>query len=217
MVARKKLNLNRHKKREANSGSFQKGNVAAVGHKSGNTIAHRSTRRIISKEWFNALLELDPQSQKTMASRLIRKACRDGLLDGKLALAVLEEGTNRIEGKSLQPIVTADMMDKPQQITPDMSPAEAERIFRSMLRRPGTQGDIIDLDEDEEYMPASLPAPKKPDPKPTISQRKPIEEKELDDEIQPDIPADKFVENARRDLHVSPYRKALDNPRMKGR
>jgi hypothetical protein len=158
MVQRRKLNLNGHKKREANSGSFKRGNVAAVGHKSGNTIAHRNTRRIISKEWFKTLLELDPKTQMTMASRLIRKACRDGLLDGKLALAVLEEGTNRIEGKSLQPIVTADMTESATStplITREMSPQQAAEIFKSMLRRPGTTGDLIDLDEDEDYTPSA--------------------------------------------------------------
>jgi len=158
-------------------GTFQKGNQVALGNKGGQTQARRITRRIISKEWLAALTELDPKTQMTMARRLIRKVCEDGLQDSLIGLAVLKEGANRVEGTAVTPIITASMDEPVPMITREMTPAEATRIYQGMLRRTGTDigGDIVDLDDEEDYRPRrpALPAPKEPVAvEPTISQRK---------------------------------------------
>jgi hypothetical protein len=117
MVARKIL-------KKPNKGQFQPGNKLSIGRPNG----QRITQRVISKEWFHALMEMDPQTQMTMARRLIRKACQDGLLNGKLAIQVLQEGTNRVEGQAVMPILAAIQQEQAPQITRDMSPNEAARV-----------------------------------------------------------------------------------------
>jgi hypothetical protein len=219
MVERRKPKLNGQKK----PSGFQKGNTLAIGNPGGNTPERRITRRIISREWFNELTRMDPQTQMTTARRLIRKAIKDGLQDGVRALAVLKEGTDRIEGNAVQPLIIASMNEQTPTINRNMSPAEAEAVFRSMLRRPGEQIDIDELEEDTvsqstDYSRLTQSNKLSGNPeKGEKGEKQPLDERLRNATKTEELDDDRDEAAVRKTLHTSPYERALNHPKMRER
>jgi hypothetical protein len=167
--------------------TFQKGNKLAVANR-GNNSQRRMTGRFISKEWYEALIDLDPQDQIPVIRKLVRKAIKLGQESNKLqdVLDLLKEGTDRTEGKAVQPLITAAVKD-PRMITSDMTPGEAAKIYQDML-----SGE--DLEEYDD--PPALPAPAG-----SYARR---QRQELDDEDEEPKPTARPKKSIPRErLHIS--------------
>jgi hypothetical protein len=101
-------------------------------------------------------------------------------------LDLLKEGTDRTEGKAVQPLITAAVKD-PRMITSDMTPGEAAKIYQDML-----SGE--DLEEYDD--PPALPAPAG-----SYARR---QRQELDDEDEEPKPTARPKKSIPRErLHIS--------------
>jgi hypothetical protein len=170
-------------------GTFQKGNKAWKGR--GYPLARRQTNRFFAETLFHEMTALDPKEQQTQFTLIVRRAIKDAKQDGQLAVRLVLDVCNRFLGQPTLPVAWKDLTDHKEAvptITREMTPAEAQRIFMGMLRRPkddpetnkakererlldyGPNGPAIDLDdEDEDLSPPVLPPPpKEPVRDPTI-------------------------------------------------
>jgi hypothetical protein len=211
----KRLMLNKPKQ-SPNSGSFKPGHTLSVGNR-GYPLARRQTNRFFAETLFHEMIALDPKEQQTQFTLIVRRAIRDAKQDGQLAVRLVLDVCNRFLGQPTLPVAWKDLTDAKEQvptITREMTPAEAQRIFMGMLRRPnddpetnkarererlldyGPHGPAIDLDdEDEDLSPPVLPPPRPPsdfagcprtDAEPKIPRRPLRTPVEDEDDIAPD-------------------------------
>jgi hypothetical protein len=175
---------------------FQPGNTHSRGN-AGNNAVRRMTGRFISKEWYEALIDLDPVQQIPVIRRLVKAAIKHALGDGKEALKLLIEVANRLEGQAVQQIAFADMTAQSERktklITHDMSDQEALEIVQGMLGHEGKQR--IYEDDDLAALPAPAPEPIKPKPAPVAAS---LAAKEDEDEDEEDEPQPRFADGGRK-------------------
>jgi hypothetical protein len=134
MVARIKLN----------KGHFQPGHTKSIGNR-GYPLARRQTNQFFAKTLFQELTALDPKEQQHQFTLIVRRAIREAKSDGPLAVRFIVDVCNRFLGSPVQPLAVRDYSDEPRKtnwIKPGMSPAEASRIFKEMLRDDGEGLDI---------------------------------------------------------------------------
>jgi hypothetical protein len=169
MVERKRLRL-----RPPTRGSFKPGNQAGKGN-AGNSANVRLTNKIISRTIYHKLHAIhDLKTRRTKAEALVDAVLERGIEEGDIQ--VLRALVERMEGSPLQKVAFKDFTDKPEQktINHNMTPREAERIYREMMQAPDDD-DAIDIEDEDEPddMPA-LPPPthfggyprSKPEPQP---------------------------------------------------
>jgi hypothetical protein len=158
MVERKRLRL-----RPPTSGSFKPGNQAGKGN-AGNSANVRLTNKIISRTIYHKLHAIhDLKTRRTKAEALVDAVLERGIEEGDIQ--VLRALIERMEGAPLQKVAFKDFSDKPEQKTIDhnMTPREAERIYREMMQAPDDDDDDDDAigigDDDEPDDTAALPPP----------------------------------------------------------
>jgi hypothetical protein len=136
MAKRRLLNGEGSKK----PGTFQPGNKVAVGNRS-LPAARRLTNRFFAETLFHELTALHPKTQQQRWTRIIRRAIVDAEGNGELARKFVVDVMNRFLGQATLPIAWADLTPRDgnaprsvRMITPDMSDAEAGRVYQEMLR-----------------------------------------------------------------------------------
>jgi hypothetical protein len=208
MVARHKLNGEKKKPRNK-PGDFQKGNTLGYGNR-----GHlaKPTNRLLTRAAFRELMLIeDPKTQRTKADKLVRAVLKRGIEEGDVQ--VLKAFWERLEGSPLQQVAFKDFTDQPKLITKDMTPQEAALIMQGMLRRPGEAIDLEDLEEANNPVSETTPYWRST----REDEKERANGKGLEREKQPLEQDEHDEKSVRKSLHVSPYERALNHPKMRER